>query len=213
MKRFSLADILDADSIFRRNFCNSFPGFKSLNLIGTVDERGNENLAIFNSVVHIGASPPLMGFILRPLTVPRVTYHNILATGYFTINHVPAGRIASAHQTSANYPTRTSEFEESGLTPHYENEFPAPYVAESRIRIGLKFEEKHEIAANGTILVVGAVQECYLPPEIVAKDGFLDLTAADSVSGSGLDAYYQPTPLGRYAYARPGKKPGLLSSE
>lgn len=213
MKKYSKSEILDAESIFRRNFCNSLPGFKSLNLIGTVDERGNENVAIFNSVVHIGANPPLMGFILRPLTVPRVTYHNILATGHFTINHVHAGIVEQAHQTSANYATRTSEFSETGLHPHFEDGFVAPYVAESRIRIGLKFEEKHDIAANGTIMVVGAVQECYLPPEIVAEDGFLDLAAAESLSGSGLDTYYQPTKLGRYAYARPGNKAELLSSK
>ena len=37
---------------------NSLSGFKSLNLIGTINNQGQTNLAIFNSVVHIGANPP-----------------------------------------------------------------------------------------------------------------------------------------------------------
>ncbi|MEM0995624.1 MAG: flavin reductase [Bacteroidota bacterium] len=206
MKSYTLTDILESNWLFRRNFCNSFPGFKSLNLIGTRDERGRENLAIFNSVVHIGATPPYMGFILRPLTVPRVTYHNILGTRHFTINHVSTGIIREAHQTSANYTTRISEFAETGLEPHYEGEFPAPYVAESRIRIGLKYEEEHAIKANGTILVIGAVQEIHLDETLVGKDGFIDLVKADTAGGSGLDGYYRGVRLARYDYARPGKE-------
>jgi flavin reductase (DIM6/NTAB) family NADH-FMN oxidoreductase RutF len=211
MRKYSKEDLLASDSLFRRNFCNSLPGFKSLNLIGTIDERGRENLAIFNSVVHIGANPPLLGFILRPLTVPRMTYHNILATGYFTLNHVNGDIAERAHQTSANYPAHTSEFAETGLTPLYESGFPAPYVAESHIRLGLKFEEEHRIAANGTILVVGALQECYVPEGIVGEDGWLDLAAAGDLAGSGLDAYFRTEKTARYAYARPGKNPSLIS--
>jgi predicted kinase/flavin reductase (DIM6/NTAB) family NADH-FMN oxidoreductase RutF len=191
MKTFSLQDILDAHWLFRRNFCNSFPGFKSLNLIGTRDERGRENVAIFNSVVHVGATPPLMGMVIRPLTVPRVTYHNILGTGHFTINQVNTRILDPAHQTSANYPTRDSEFAATGLTPHYEGEFPAPYVLESRIRMGLKFQEEHRIAANGTIFLVGAVQEVHVDESLIAEDGFIDLEQSGTVAGSGLDGYYK----------------------
>lgn len=43
----------------RVSLINSLSGFKSLNLIGTINNnQGQTNLAIFNSVVHIGANPP-----------------------------------------------------------------------------------------------------------------------------------------------------------
>ena len=72
----------------RTNLINCLSGFRAANLIGTINNSGKSNLAIFNSVNHIGANPPLMGFIQRPASVERHTYENIKNTGCFTINHV-----------------------------------------------------------------------------------------------------------------------------
>ena len=57
----------------RAHLINSAGGFKSVCLIGTSDNLGNTNLAIFSSVVHIGATPPLISFIMRPDSVERHT--------------------------------------------------------------------------------------------------------------------------------------------
>ena len=73
---------------FRGNLINSIGGFKSVCLIGTTDKRGQTNLAIFSSIVHIGASPPLVAFLLRPDSVERHTLSNILETGSYTMNHL-----------------------------------------------------------------------------------------------------------------------------
>ncbi|MCS7053720.1 MAG: flavin reductase, partial [Ignavibacterium sp.] len=79
--------ILDFERRYRINFVNSLSGFKSANLIGTISKSGITNLAIFSSVIHVGANPPLIGILFRPLSVPRHTYNNIKETGCFTINH------------------------------------------------------------------------------------------------------------------------------
>lgn len=50
--------------------------------MGTVNKIGHTNLAIFNSVIHIGANPPLMGFISRPNSGERHTLENIQETKY-----------------------------------------------------------------------------------------------------------------------------------
>ena len=207
LKRFSLQDILQMDRLFRMNFVNTFSGYKSVNLIGTLGHRGIPNLSIFNSIVHLGASPPLLGFIIRPLTVPRHTYHNILAKRFFTINQVSKQIIPAAHQTSANYPENISEFEACGLSPWYSESNPAPYVEESNIRIGLEFVEEHHIRANGNIMIVGKVLEVFLPESIIEETGHLDLDAAGSVAVAGLDTYFTATRIGRLAYARPGEEP------
>ena len=56
---------------------NSITGYKSANMIGSRSNSGNENLAIFSSVTHLGSNPPLfLSFTLRPNTVPRHTYKN-----------------------------------------------------------------------------------------------------------------------------------------
>ena len=51
---------------FRGNLINGIAGFKPALLVGTADAQGQTNLALFSSVFHIGASPPLLGLIVRP---------------------------------------------------------------------------------------------------------------------------------------------------
>jgi flavin reductase (DIM6/NTAB) family NADH-FMN oxidoreductase RutF len=96
-------DILKFEKLYRATFINSISGFKSASLIGTMSSKGKTNLAIFNSVIHVGANPPLMGFLMRPVSVERHTYNNIKETGYFTINHINKEIFKQAHQTSASY--------------------------------------------------------------------------------------------------------------
>ena len=115
-RTISIDEVLGMERLVRMRLINTISGMKSANLVGTVDQSGHANLALFNSVVHIGANPPYIGMIFRPLTVRRDTYNNIKATGVYTINHVHAGIRERAHQTSASFPAGVSEFEACGLT-------------------------------------------------------------------------------------------------
>ena len=51
-------NILQFEKLYRTNLFNSLSGFKSANLIGTISKEGKTNLAIFSSVIHVGANPP-----------------------------------------------------------------------------------------------------------------------------------------------------------
>jgi flavin reductase (DIM6/NTAB) family NADH-FMN oxidoreductase RutF len=202
---YSLDEILSLDQNYRRNFINSLNGFKSINLCGTADSNGNTNLAIFNSVIHVGANPPLMGMLVRPPVVKRDTLNNIRETGFFTINHVTEEIFIRAHQTSAKYHADKSEFDAVHLTPEYFEGFPVPYVKESKIKIGLQLEEEHTINSNNTIFVVGKIMEVRVPSHYILKDGLIDLHLAETITGSGLDSYYSTRKLSRLSYARPGE--------
>ena len=126
--RFSFNDIQKMDRNFRRDFINSLSGYKSGFLIGSQNQAGETNLAIFNSVHHIGANPPLLGFILRPTTVSRHTYENIMDNdGYYSVNLVSEPYFRQAHQTSAKYPQGTSEFAECGFSPEYIQWIPSAF--------------------------------------------------------------------------------------
>lgn len=81
-KNFTKSQITAMDERKRARLINSLSGFKSANLIGTQDKFGNNNLAIVSSVVHIGSSPPLLGFVSRPNTVDRHTLENVLQSGF-----------------------------------------------------------------------------------------------------------------------------------
>jgi flavin reductase (DIM6/NTAB) family NADH-FMN oxidoreductase RutF len=115
MVHYDSSRIANLDKLFRANLINSCTGYKSANLLATKSKDGNTNVAIFNSVTHIGSNPPMIGFILRPTTVPRNTYRNIKQTALFTVNHIHRNIINKAHQTSAKYDENISEFEKTRL--------------------------------------------------------------------------------------------------
>lgn len=200
-------NILDFEKLYRTALINSISGFKSANLIGTISSEGKTNLAIFNSVIHVGANPPLMGFLMRPVPVERHTYENIKETGSFTINHINKEIYKQAHQTSTRYEKNISEFDASGLTPEFTERIKAPYVKESKIRIGLKFVEENEIKFNGTIFIVGEILEIILPDDIIKSDGYADIEAAETITISGLDGYHETKRIARLSYAKPGVDP------
>ena len=199
----SLEDILARDAMHRRNLMNSLPGPRGVHLLGTRGHRGQENLGVFSSVVHISASsPPLLGFILRPLTVPRHSYHHLKATGWFTLNTLHPDILRQAHQTSANYRLEESEFAATGLTPEYTEACRAPYVAEARVKIGLTFEEEHKITGIETLFIVGRVQEIILPDGVVEDTGHVDHAALETLTVAGLDTYFEPKNPVRLRYPR-----------
>ena len=134
----SFVDLMSLEQRYRACFVNSLTGFKSLALVGTTDGNRQTNLAVFNSLIHIGANPPYIGFISRPNSVDRHTLSNIMETGFYTINHVNEDMYKKAHQTSARYPKDVSEFIATDLTEEYKGNFLSPYP-NPIIQIGFNF--------------------------------------------------------------------------
>jgi flavin reductase (DIM6/NTAB) family NADH-FMN oxidoreductase RutF len=209
-KHISSTDLLAMEQRYRAAFINSLGGFKSVCLIGTKNKSQQSNLAIFNSIVHIGANPALIGFIVRPDSVERHTLENILETNYYTVNHLNESNYKQAHQTSARYPRETSEFDASGLTEEYLNQFHAPFVKESHIKLGLELKNKVDLSINGTILVIGQIVDVYVPENTIENDGFVNIEKCGTITGSGLDAYYKTNKIARLAYAKPHIAPIVL---
>lgn len=203
MPKFNVKDINEMNKIFRLNLINSCTGFKSANLIATKSNDNISNVAVFSSVTHLGSNPPLLGFILRPQINERQTYTNIKSTGFYTINHINSSIIDKAHMSSAKYPATVSEFDITGLTEQYENNFHAPFVAESHVKIGMKYLEEYSITANGTILMVGEIVHLLIDENILKNDGWLDLENADTCIISALDTYSKTKKLKRYEYSKP----------
>ena len=199
------SDLNNFEKQERVHFINSLGGFKSVSLVGTSDEKGNSNLAIFSSFFHIGASPPLIGMIFRPSPPERDTLKNIIETGFYSINHINELIYKKAHQTSARYDADVSEFDATGLNKEYKNDFFAPFVSESNIQLGIEFREKLDISINNTMMVVGEIVQIYIPKSCLLKDGFIDLEKANTITCSGLDSYHKTVQLDRLSYAKPDK--------
>ncbi len=200
---YTREDIKNLNAGFRRNFINSISGFKSVNLVGTVGKDGSTNLAIFNSIFHVGSNPPLIGMLVRPPVVPRHTLQNIRETGIYTINHIKQEFFNKAHQTAARYFDKKSEFDIVGLKPWTSDHFKAPYVASSPVKIGLELREEYEVKANGSILIIGEVVEAIVLKNAILSDGLIDLGVTGTITGSGLDTYYSTTKIARLSFAKP----------
>ncbi len=204
-KTYTIAEMAGWERFYRANFLNSISGFKPLNLIATVDEQGMSNLGLFSNVVHLGADPALVGFVNRPREAAPHTLGNIERGKFYTINHVNPAILERAHQCSAKYPDGVSEFAETGLTEEWIDGLPVPYVRESLVRYALELVQVNPIPMNGTFFVIGRVVQAQLDPTLVSADGFIDISRADSLVSTGLDAYGRVSALARYRYAKPDK--------
>jgi flavin reductase (DIM6/NTAB) family NADH-FMN oxidoreductase RutF len=196
-------EIENFEKIYRASFVNSLAGFRQAVLVGTKSSKGEPNLAIFNSLIHLGASPALFGLISRPDSVSRHTLENILETNEYTLNYMHSKDYEKSHQTSARYDRETNEFEAVGHTEYYTSGFNAPFVSEAVVKIAMKLEDKISIPLNGTILLIGSIVHVELDSSLIGSDGFVDLTSQDILISQGLDAYFTSNPIGRLPYAKP----------
>ena len=191
------------DQRYRTAFINSLAGFRQAVLVGTISAAGNTNLAIFNSLIHLGANPALFGLINRPDSVQRDTLQNILETKEYTLNYIKATAYKKAHQTSARYEKGVSEFNKAGFEEYYAPSVRAPFVKDAVVKIAMKFEDRIDITLNNTVLIIGSIMQVDIDESLVGPDGFVSLSEAEVLISQGLDAYFVAKEIGRLPYARP----------
>lgn len=198
----TISDFSSLSRFYRANLINSITGYKPAMLIGSQNKEGKHNLAIFSSVVHLGADPALIGFIQRPVGVSGDTFRNISATGVYTINHIHESFVEKAHYTSARFESEISEFDACKLTPEHIDGFNAPFVKESLVKIGMELVEVIPISHNDTKLVIGKIKHLIIDEQAIREDGNVDLEKLNSVAISGLENYHRVSPLQTFPYAK-----------
>lgn len=203
MQKFTKDELSAMSKMPRLNLLNCITGYKSANLIGTVSKEGISNVAIFSSVTHLGSEPPLIGFILRPTTVPRDTFKNIKETGYFTVNHITSDMIADAHHTSSSYEESISEFDKTNLEPEFIAKHKIPFVKGSPVKLYCKYLNEYKIEENGCLHIIASVEELFVDEHLLHEDNWIQLDRGNVVAINGLDGYAVPKIENRFHYARP----------
>lgn len=206
MEHVTAQDLQKMDKIIRKNLVNSATGYKSANFLATKSTTGIPNVAVFNSVFHLGSQPALLGIVLRTQTAPKDSYENIRETGYFTLNHLQENMIGQAHEMILQQKQQPSAFDIRGLEQEYLDDFYAPYVKQSSIKLGCKYVNETPIKENGALILIAGIEHIYFEAGIEMPDGWLRLDDAGSVVINGLDGYALPSLLERFHYARPGKE-------
>lgn len=198
---FSKNDIAQMEQRYRANFINSLSGYKSAFLVATKGI-ANTNLAIFNSIFHLGANPSLLGMVSRPNSVPRHTLENMRTHNQFTLNHVETSFLKQAHQTSARYEREQSEFLTTGLAEEYLADFPAPYVKQSQFKVGMKYIREIFVPENETIIILAEVEQVHIDKNFIQSDGYIDFSSLPLVVAASLDGYAKPEFIQRLPYAK-----------
>lgn len=193
--------LAESEKRFRTKFINSLAGIRSVALIGTKSKSGQENLAIFNSLIHLGANPALFGLITRPDSVERHTLENISETESYSLNFMHKKWLKESHQTSARYPKEISEFQAVHLTPEYLGNCFSPFVLEAEIKVQMQLEEVLDIKINGTKMIIGSVRKIIIPKNKIGEDGLVKFE--NMLLSGGLDAYYESNLLQQLPYAKP----------
>ena len=200
---FEEADIFNLDKVKRLKLINSITGVKPANLIGTRSSDGITNLAIFSSIVHLGSNPPLISFVTRTSKeVNRNTLANILSTNFFTINQIQKSFVKNAHYTSAKFNASTSEFQMCKLDEEYINNFYAPFVKQSNLKIGLELKEVIKITSNDSTLVVGEIKQITTKKEYLKDDFMFDLEKSGALAIGGLNEYFTIENIANFPYVR-----------
>ena len=189
----------------RAHLVNNLCGLRSANLVGTSDGH-NDNLAIFNSVMHLGSNPPLLGIVFRPLTVERHTYNNIKKTKYFSVNQIIDTITNNAHQTSAKFENKQSEFESCNIESLHREGCVVPFVKESNIQMLCTYSKEH-LLENDCILLTATIERFWVNSASINKSYWLNHEEASSSAIGGLDTYYKVSLIDRYSYAQPNSKP------
>ena len=189
----------DRDQKEIRNKCH---GVKTPFLLGS-EFNGFPNLTLVSNVFHIGASPHLIGIIFRPDTVERHGLENIRSSKRFSLNSCGIDAIEDVHQTSARYPREVSEFDACGFNKKlYLN---TPYISSAQMAIFLELESEMKIAANGTHLVIGRVQDILINDELLCNEK-IDFSKLYDHAVIGLNEYVRSEKLFSLSYAKPNEK-------
>ena len=188
---FDKYQISTLDKYNRINLMNSITGIKPAVLVGTKSKENITNLAIFSSVVHISSNPPLLAFFLRTnKKIRRDTFENIIENNSYTLNHVNPSIIDRAHQTSAKFDKKISEFDTCNFTEEYIDDIIVPFVKESNVKINMRLTEVVEMDCTESKLIIGEVNHIFITNNFLEKDFSLNLEKSNSVGVCGLNHYY-----------------------
>ena len=189
ISKYNKNQLSSLNKAFKINLINSITGLKPANLIGTTSNK-IDNVAIFSSVVHLGSNPALLGFTIRPQDKRKTdTYINLLDNPYFTINSIEKEYIDKAHKTSAKYDKESSEFEELNINKIHIDNYNAPFVKDSLVKIGLNKVDEIDLP-NKCKLIIGKVQLVIIDNAVLESDGNIDFSKSKTTCISGLKNYY-----------------------
>jgi flavin reductase (DIM6/NTAB) family NADH-FMN oxidoreductase RutF len=187
IKTLSSEEIANLDRSYRRDFINRITGAKAAWILGSFHPDFGENLALFSSVVHVGANPPLIGIVFRPSLNRLHSLRNISETKLFSLNSLPFSLHKEMHSASANWDEDVNDFQICGLQKVAGLDHPIPLIKEATVRMLLEPKEKIRIQSNSTHFLVSEIKKIEIGYSRLDSE---ELPLPDGLTYvSGLDLY------------------------
>ena len=175
--------------------------------VSSLDAQGVPNLAPFSFFTGVTSSPPTLLFCCgnRRDGRPKDTAANIMATGEFVVNIARSVQAHDMVQTSASYPTGTSEFEAVGLARKPSDRVAPPRVESAPIAFECIREAIHEVSNDSGVvtsrIIIGRIVLIHIDDDVLDSDGRVCSETLDTVSRIGGHLY---APIGSpYKIPRP----------
>lgn len=169
-------------------------GPRPIAFAATVDANGNDNLAPFSFFNVFSANPPIL--IFSPArsgktNTTKDTYNNVKIHPEVVINIVDFAMVHQMSLASSPYPSGTSEFVKSGLTPISADLIKPKRVAESPVQFECKVIEVKELGTGGAAgnLVICEVLRIHIDKALIGTNGKIDQTKIDLVARMGGNWY------------------------
>lgn len=161
--------------------------------VSTIDENGNDNLAPYSFFNAFSSNPPILVFSSNRRVsnnTTKDTLHNVKTSGECVINMVSYNIVRQMAVTSVEFDSKTSEFEQAGLTPIPSDHVKAMRVKESPVNIECKVKDIITLGKHGGAghLVMCEVLCMHIDDDIVVN-GRIDPHKIDLMGRMGR-AYY-----------------------
>jgi flavin reductase (DIM6/NTAB) family NADH-FMN oxidoreductase RutF len=162
--------------------------------VSTLDAEGKPNLAPFSFFNAFSSNPPIVVFSanrrVRDNTT-KDTLANIKATGECVINSVSHEIVRQMAVCSVEFPTGTSEFSKSGLTPIPSTHVKPFRVKESHSHLECKLKEIITLGDKGGAghLIICEVVCVHIDESVIDERGRIDPNKMDLMGRMGR-AYY-----------------------
>jgi flavin reductase (DIM6/NTAB) family NADH-FMN oxidoreductase RutF len=156
-------------------------------IIGSYDAEGKANImnAAWGGIAS--SQPPCISVSLREATL---TYHNISASGAFTVNYPSVKHVTEADFVGTVSGRNFDKFRAAKLTPVKSDKVNAPYVAEFPLALECKLVQKVPLGLHTMFIgeIVGMVGD----EEILGENGMPDIEKVKPFvwGASGAMAYY-----------------------
>ena len=160
----------------------------------TIDEDGKPNLAPYSFFNCFSSNPPILVFSSNRRVADNTTkdtLHNIRKTGEVVINVVNYNIVRQMTVTSISFPSGTSEFEKSGLTP-IASDLVKPFrVKESPAQLECKVKDIITLGEKGGAghLIICDVLRLHIAEEVIDENNRINPHKIDLMGRMGR-AYY-----------------------